>query len=374
MIEKWLMYPSRWPMIILLHSVIILNCQTLSANAFQTSLKPNIRIRSYQKNHSCKIAKRWHPDSLKQTKPSRTYFMTSRLFAKGQARFSGSQNKDRDETITNSLTTTSSIDSIFSFLSSDFGGVILGGLGLFLCLWNRISHLDYLDTMMMGTGEEAQATQLGQLARSDLLAVFATMAVFLNGVSKLDVTSALAESVDLEGIKLEEPHIFPDIDINNQQMKITKWALNSVLDATPANTAVLMLYSPVSDEENPSDWSPIGFAGIIPQIQNSNISNNLDILNKKVSIRTPILDRFMLDPIKQQQRKESYLPTLQALPGKVEFPYLPSNTQEALLLPISSSKMNTVLVLGSNTAKSFTPRDIAWCQVLTAQLDKALTS
>ena len=32
--------------------------------------------------------------------------------------------------------------------------------------------------------------------------------------------------------------------------------------------------------------------------------------------------------------KESYLPTLQALPGKVEFTYLPSNAQEALLLPV----------------------------------------
>jgi hypothetical protein len=37
----------------------------------------------------------------------------------------------------------------------------------------------------------------------------------------------------------------------------------------------------------------------------------------------------------------------------------------ALLLPLGQE---TVLVLGSDKARNFTPRDIAWCQVVVARL------
>ena len=88
-------------------------------------------------------------------------------------------------------------------------------------------------------------------------------------------------------------------------------------------------------------------------------------------LRTPILDRFLKDGGVQ---KESYLPTLQALPGKVEFTYLPPNAQEALILPIEvqtsdrDSSKNVALVLGSDTAKNFSPKDVAWCQVLSSRI------
>ena len=36
--------------------------------------------------------------------------------------------------------------------------------------------------------------------------------------------------------------------------------------------------------------------------------------------------------MKQMQRNESYLPTQQALPEKLEFTYLPNNTQEEAML------------------------------------------
>ena len=49
-------------------------------------------------------------------------------------------------------------------------------------------------------------------------------------------------------------------------------------------------------------------------------------------VKTTILDRFMLDKMKQMQRNESYLPTQQALPEKLEFTYLPNNTQEEAML------------------------------------------
>ena len=76
---------------------------------------------------------------------------------------------------------------------------------------------------------------------------------------------------------------------------------------------------------------------------------------------TPILDRVG----SPTNVKETYLPTLQALPGRREFTYLPGNLQLALLIPIDSdSTKRKVLVLEGNTAKSFSPRDVAWCWIV----------
>jgi hypothetical protein len=84
---------------------------------------------------------------------------------------------------------------------------------------------------------------------------------------------------------------------------------------------------------------------------------------------TPILDRFLVynNNDKKNVPGESYLPTLQALPGKVEFlSYLPRNTQAVLVL--SCGVANHVVVVGSNRARSFTPRDIAWSRAAVSRL------
>jgi hypothetical protein len=192
---------------------------------------------------------------------------------------------------------------------------------------------------------------LGQETRSDLLAVFACGAVLLNGVSKLDVTSALAESVVLDGSTLAEPALYHHDSMNNDTVR---WALSAILAATPAVTVVLLEF----DDTSKSSWRTVACAGIVPEEDNFRRGTTLD--------SNPILSRFLKD-----KNTETYLPTLQALPGKVEFSYLPPNTQEALLLPIisaSTTSAGKVLVLGSNTAKSFTPRDIAWCRVLASRI------
>ena len=84
--------------------------------------------------------------------------------------------------------------------------------------------------------------------------------------------------------------------------------------------------------------------------------------------------------------KASYLPTLQALPGRVEFTYLPPNAQEALLLPAGKSAAAAVdggrngecsatyyaVVLGGDTAKSFAPRDVAWCRRIASWIGESV--
>jgi hypothetical protein len=75
--------------------------------------------------------------------------------------------------------------------------------------------------------------------------------------------------------------------------------------------------------------------------------------------------------------KESYLPTLQALPGRVEFTYLPINTQEVLVLPVPTTSAEEggrcyALVLGGDTAKSFAPKDVVWGREIAAWIGDSL--
>lgn len=232
-----------------------------------------------------------------------------------------------------------------SLLSSDVGAIVLGLLGIAVCLYNRLFLSDF----------EASAELLGQQSRADLLAVFACGAVLLNGISRLDVTSALAETVVLEGTVLPEAIAVNDLG----KGKGVKWALESALDATPARTAVLMVH-------DGARWEPAALAGAVPSDEALWRSLPAD------GTGTPILDKFLREG---GVTKESYLPTLQALPGRVEFSYLPKNAQEALLLPVpvvGSDRRRFVLVLGGDTAKNFTPRDVAWCQVLATRIGTTL--
>lgn len=56
---------------------------------------------------------------------------------------------------------------------------------------------------------------------------------------------------------------------------------------------------------------------------------------------------------------------LQTLPGKVEFDYLPENCQAVLMLPVLEA--SAVVVIGTNRARAFTPKDIAWMKGLCDQ-------
>jgi hypothetical protein len=248
------------------------------------------------------------------------------------------------------LTPASVSDYILSLLTSDLSSIVLGSIGILLALSNRLSSIDY-EAASIATN---QAADMGMQSRMDLLAVFSAGAVLLNGVSKLDITSALAETVVLEGRKLDGA-VYSKGRITLNQGLIN-WSLDSVIKSSPAKSAVILGYS-----KQELKWEIFALDGIVPFEEN---------LRKAIpdGVATPILDRFLK---KGQGNKETYLPTLQALPGRSEVTYLPQNTQEVVLLPfdIDSSKYSKgALILGSDTAKTFTPRDIAWCQVVARRL------
>jgi Cofactor assembly of complex C subunit B, CCB2/CCB4 len=256
-------------------------------------------------------------------------------------------NKAAKVRFSGATTTTNPWDSAISIVSSDVASIGLGLLGLCLLL---IERLTIPDAATLGENPSQYAEKLGEETRSNLIAVIACGSVLLNGLSKLDVTSALAETVTLEGVVLSEPIWF---ESKGEYQDVFGWGMSSILRATPAKVAVILRV------ENKGPWKVVSMFGTVPE------EATLDQQPVLLPF-TPILDRC-----KKSDSDESYLPTLQALPGKVEFTYLPANTQEVLILPVPTSSVEagaTAIVLGSNCAKSFTPRDVAWCQTIAARI------
>ncbi len=281
--------------------------------------------------------------------------------------------------------TLSPMDQFLLILTSDRTSLLLGSMGILFLLLNRLL-----------TFSDDDITYQASRSRIDLLGVFAAGSVLLNGITKLDVESVKAEKVVLEGRNTGE--VIWDIGADEQQRQqlpqdweedafqsIVQWALLSCLKCTSAKTAVLLAKhaSPQQGGGNHTPWMTLARVGTLP------FDSQIPI------IKTPILDRMFSGEdnnvkggtvvgadvaVAGKNRKgsprESYLPTLQALPGKVEFTYLPSNAQEALILPVSYSdnseksrsrmsmagEWNYAVVLGGDVSKSFAPRDIAWCK------------
>lgn len=255
---------------------------------------------------------------------------------KARVRFSG---------VSDSKTATVSnpIDFALSWIVSDVGSIVVGLSGILILLVGRL----ILDTDINITDAEAMTGS----TRSNLLAVFACVAVLLNGLVKLDVESTTAESVELQGTR------WPVTSLqNNDPSPNLIWSLDSLLKATSAETAILL-------DQNNGQWDIHSFSGVVPWS-----SKPMSLSN----IPTPILDRCLKQNPESPPFPETYLPTVQSLPGKTEFVYMPVNIQAILLLPFRTTDRSMILVLGSNRARSFTPRDIAWCQVLTTRLADTL--
>ena len=129
--------------------------------------------------------------------------------------------------------------------------------------WNIITSLD-IDVVGSGgdfNSGRAAVEALTTQTRSDLLAVFACGLVLLNGLTKIDVTTALAESVVLEGIVLSEPELTVNVTVNEDDDTTTSissnstlsWALQSLLVATPAKTVIVITNSNTIHDDNEND-------------------------------------------------------------------------------------------------------------------------
>lgn len=88
------------------------------------------------------------------------------------------------------------------------------------------------------------------------------------------------------------------------------------------------------------------------------------ILGKKSQVTPGAILKKVLD-----KQKAIYLVNLNLYPGKVEFDYLPENTQGVICQPMGSKG---VLILGANAPRSYTKQDEKWVEGIADKLAESL--
>ena len=190
----------------------------------------------------------------------------------------------------------------------------VGGLGGFLLFVNRI-----LTTQVT----ESQA-------RSDALGVIEGAVLILVGLLWQQIQARTPDTVDLigeEGLEL-------DAELSDSAKTELAWASHLLLTNTVTRSLVVYY-----------DGKTIlrrGVLGRNPQVKPG-----------------AILDRVIA------KGKAVYLVNLNLYPGKVEFDYLPENTQGVICQPIGKEG---VLVLGANAPRSYTKKDEQWVEGIADKL------
>jgi hypothetical protein len=89
------------------------------------------------------------------------------------------------------------------------------------------------------------------------------------------------------------------------------------------------------------------------------------VLSPKPEVTPGAIVQRVLD-----KQKPIYLVALNVYPGRIEFDYLPENTQGVICQPIGKEG---VLILAANAPRSYTRQDEAWIAAIAEKLDYTLT-
>lgn len=171
-------------------------------------------------------------------------------------------------------------------------------------------------------------------ARSDALGVILSAILILTGLLWQQVQPRSPESVELlgqEGFELAAE--LPDL-VKTE----LAWASHILLTNTVTRSLVLWY-----------DGQVLLRRGILPE--------------NRVVNPGPILKRVL------EQQKPVYLVALKLYPGRVEFDYLPENTQGVICQPLGE---RGALILGANAPRSYTAQDEAWVSAIADKLENTL--
>ncbi|WP_017303338.1 cofactor assembly of complex C subunit B [Spirulina subsalsa] len=196
--------------------------------------------------------------------------------------------------------------------------LITGGLGAILLLFNRFST------------SEITATQ----SRSDALGVLLSALLILVGLIWQQIQPKPPETVTLLGEeKFDLAEDLPD------EVKIElAWASHLLLTNTVTRSVVLYYQQ-----------RTLLRRGILPP---------------KPEVTAGGIIRRVLE-----QQKPVYLVELRVYPGRIEFDYLPENTQGVICQPLGK---NGVLILGANAPRSYTKQDEVWIEGIADKLTETL--
>ncbi len=196
----------------------------------------------------------------------------------------------------------------------------VGGIAGTLLLLNRILTPELTDSQ----------------ARSDVMGVILTAVLILTGLLWQQVQPRQPDSVILEGEAGFE--LLPELPESLQ----TELAWASHLLLTNTATRSIVVYD------------------------RGRVLLRRGILAAKAEV-TPgvILDRVLA------KQKPIYLVDTKVYPGRIEFDYLPPNTQGIICQPLGSQG---VLILGANAPRSYTKQDEAWIEGIADKLADSLAN
>ncbi|MEO1761905.1 MAG: cofactor assembly of complex C subunit B [Cyanobacteria bacterium J06629_18] len=184
--------------------------------------------------------------------------------------------------------------------------IVVGGLGAVLLLINRLYSSQLTESQ----------------ARADVLGVILSAVLILTGLIWQQVQPKTPDSVELIG---EEGFILVP-DLSDAAKTELAWASHLLLTNTVTRSIVVYYQGKILLRRG--------------------------ILGEKAEV-TPgaILKRVL------EKHKPVYLVDLKVYPGRVEFDYLPSNTQGVICQPIGEEG---VLILGAHAPRSYTKQDENW--------------
>ena len=196
---------------------------------------------------------------------------------------------------------------------------VVGGLGGTLLFVNRVLTPQLTDTQ----------------ARSDALGVIVCAVLILTGLLWQEVQPRSPDAVDLIGEEGFE--LAPDLpDLVKTELA---WASHLLLTNTVTRSLVVFYQGKVLLRRG--------------------------ILGTKKEVKPgAILQRVL------EKQKPVYLVKLALYPGKIEFDYLPENTQGVICQPIGNAG---VLILGANAPRSYTKQDEIWIEGIADKLSNTLS-
>ncbi len=196
--------------------------------------------------------------------------------------------------------------------------IAVGSLGAVLLLFNRLT------TPALTTNQ----------ARSDVLGVILAAVLVLVGLLWQQVQPRSPDAVVLEG--QEGFELQPDLP---EELKIElAWASHLLLTNSATRTIIVVYHNRVLLRR--------GILGPNPQVQAG------AIVQRVMATQKPI-----------------YLVDLKLYPGRIEFDYLPPNTQGVICQPLGSQG---VMILGANAPRSYTKQDEAWITGIADKLTNTL--
>lgn len=172
-------------------------------------------------------------------------------------------------------------------------------------------------------------------ARSDALGIIACAILILTGLIWQQIQPRLPDSVELigsEGFELESG--LPDV-----AKAELAWASHLLLTNTVTRSLIVWY-----------DGQVLLRRGILPA-------------QREVTAGS-ILKRVL------EKQKPIYLVALNVYPGRIEFDYLPENTQGVICQPIGTQG---ALILGANAPRSYTRQDEQWIAAIADKLDYTLS-